>query len=74
LGFGAGRHILFFARLGYKVFGDEISISGKDITERKLLENGLEAKLGISDMTSIPYEDNFFDAIINRGGLLPITR
>jgi len=36
LGFGAGRHILYFARLGYQVFGDDISESGKRITEEKL--------------------------------------
>ena len=67
LGFGAGRHILFFAELGYQVYGDDISRSGLDITTRNLKEKGLFAKLGISDMTSIPYENNFFDAIINRG-------
>jgi len=67
LGFGAGRHILYFARLGYQVFGDDISESGKRITEDKLKKEGLIAKLGLSDMTIIPYEDCFFDAIINRG-------
>ena len=67
LGFGAGRHILYLARLGYKVYGDDISNSGKEITQKQLDKEGLKAKLGISDMTVIPYKHNFFDAIINRG-------
>ena len=67
LGFGAGRHILFFAERGYQVFGDDISKSGKAITEELLAEKGLKSKLGTSDMTVIPYQNNYFDAIINRG-------
>ena len=53
--------------MGYDVYGDDISKSGKQITEKWLEDEGLSVTLGFSDMTKIPYPDNFFDVIINRG-------
>ena len=74
LGFGAGRHIIYFAERGYQVFGGDISESGKNITERWLKEKKLRATLGMSDMTIIPYDNDFFDAIVNRGVITHNTR
>lgn len=70
LGFGAGRHIVFFAKKGYQVFGDDISEKGKDLTDAWLKRHQLTAQTGISDMTRIPYPDAFFDAILSIGVIM----
>lgn len=67
LGFGAGRHVIYFAKQGFKVYGTDVSNHGKQLTEAWLDQEGLWAELILSDMTVIPYPDNFFDACICRG-------
>jgi SAM-dependent methyltransferase len=67
LGFGAGRHIIYLAKRGYKLYGGDISLSGKRITQKWMKRECIKAKLKISDMGWIPYKDCFFDVIINRG-------
>ena len=67
LGFGAGRHILYLARQGFEVYGTDISLRGEQITKDWLAQEQLQAELIMSDMTVIPYSDNFFDACICRG-------
>lgn len=67
LGFGAGRHVIYLAQQGFQIYGTDISVRGKQITEEWLEQEGLSAELKISDMTEIPYPNNFFDACICRG-------
>lgn len=67
LGFGAGRHIMYFAKLGFDMYGVDISEKGREITNMWLTQESLKAKLIISDMTIIPYADNFFDVCVCRG-------
>lgn len=67
LGFGAGRHIIYLAKLGFEMYGTDISRRGEEITKEWLAQEGLHAELVMSDMTVIPYPDNFFDACICRG-------
>jgi ubiquinone/menaquinone biosynthesis C-methylase UbiE len=53
LGCGSGRHVVYFAKHGIK------------IAKKWLKEEGLNAKLKIGDIyKKLPYENNFFDAII----------
>jgi len=67
LGFGAGRHIVYLAKLGFEMFGTDISTRGEEITRRWLHQDNLSAELVMSDMTVIPYPDDFFNACICRG-------
>jgi ubiquinone/menaquinone biosynthesis C-methylase UbiE len=67
LGFGAGRHIIYLAKLGFTMYGTDISKRGEQITRKWLEQEKLQAELVMSDMTVIPYPDNFFDACICRG-------
>ncbi len=62
--FGTGRHVVFFAERGFDVYGIDISEKGKEITEKKIKEKGLKANLKIVNMKNLPFDDNFFDAII----------
>lgn len=67
LGFGAERHIIYLAKLGFMMYGTDISKRGEQITREWLEQEKLQAELMISDMTVIPYLDGFFDACICRG-------
>ncbi len=67
IGFGAGRHIVHFARLGYEVSGIDISRTGKLRTEQWLTREGLSARLDIADMRDLPYSGDIFDAAVCRG-------
>jgi len=62
--FGTGRTTIFLAENGFDVYGIDISKTGKKITEKKLKEKNLSAHLEIRDMHKLPYEDNFFDAVL----------
>ncbi|MFH0949397.1 MAG: class I SAM-dependent methyltransferase [Candidatus Aenigmatarchaeota archaeon] len=63
--FGTGRHTVFLAENGFDVYGIDISKTGKAITERKIKEKNLKnIHLKIADMHDIPFDNNFFDAII----------
>jgi len=66
LGCGTGRHVIFFSKKGFEVYGMDASPKGISIAEQWLLEENLEAELKLHRMEEIfPYEDNFFDAIIS---------
>jgi 2-polyprenyl-3-methyl-5-hydroxy-6-metoxy-1,4-benzoquinol methylase len=64
-GCGAGRHAVYFAKKGFKVYGfDKSSAAVEQATQTLELEN-LHADLKAWDMThQLPYEDSFFDAVI----------
>lgn len=64
-GFGTGRHIIFLAEKGFDVYGVDLSEEAKNITETRLKERKLAAKLKTSDIKSLLYEDNFFDAVVS---------
>ncbi len=65
LGCGTGRHVVYLARKGFDVCGTDISPRGLEHTRARLEEEGLQADLQLSDMTTIPYPDGHFDAIIS---------
>ena len=63
--FGTGRHTIFLAENGFDVYGIDISATGKAITEKKIAKRNLtNIHLIIADMHDLPYNDNFFDAVI----------
>jgi ubiquinone/menaquinone biosynthesis C-methylase UbiE len=65
LGCGSGRHIIYFAKHGFEVYGIDIAKHGIKIAKRWLKEEGLNAKLKIGDIyKKLSYKNNFFDAII----------
>lgn len=65
VGFGAGRHSVLLARLGYDVHGIDISQRGKEYAEHWLDEESLTASLQIADMKSLPYPDATFDGVLS---------
>ncbi len=66
LGCGAGRHIVYLARQGFNVYGIDIAAEGIKIAKESLREQNLKANLKIGNVFErLPYDDNFFDAIIS---------
>jgi SAM-dependent methyltransferase len=67
LGSGSGRHLVYLAKNGFRVFGLDNSPEGLAIASRWLDEEGVSADLQLQDMTtaSLPYESDFFDAVIS---------
>src|SRR6266511_864400 len=73
VGFGAGRHVVYLARKGYRVHGIDVSERGKEYAERWLAEEGLTAELQVADMRAIPYPELFFGALLSIGVITHCT-
>ena len=66
LGCGTGRHTIFLAKEGFTVYGVDISDSGLNVIKKAKSELDLKnIILKKADMSSIPFEDEFFDAIVS---------
>ncbi|QCD44826.1 class I SAM-dependent methyltransferase [Campylobacter mucosalis] len=70
LGCGAGRHVSFLAQNGFKAYGCDYSKDGIKSTQNLLKSQNLSADLKVCNMLSLPYEDEFFDGLINYGVLM----
>jgi len=65
LGCGAGRHTIFFSKKGFELYGIDVSSEGVKIARQRLNRAGLSVNLKIGSIYStLPYRDNFFDAVI----------
>ena len=70
LGCGSGRHLVYLAKRGFDVYGIDIAPEGIKIARKWLKKEGLKANLKIGDIyKKLPYQDNFFDAIISTQAL-----
>jgi len=66
LGCGTGRHLIYLAKQGFDVYGIDISKHGIEIANKWSKEENLKAHLKIGDIyRKLPYENNFFDAIVS---------
>jgi len=66
LGCGTGRHLLFFSKKGFDVYGIDKSPKGLEIAKNWLDEENLSAKLTHQRIDQkFPYENDFFDVIIS---------
>jgi SAM-dependent methyltransferase len=66
LGFGSGRHTIYFAREGFDVYGIDVAREGMRLTKSWLKEENLKAHLKIGNIYDrLPYPEKFFDAIVS---------
>jgi SAM-dependent methyltransferase len=64
-GCGTGRHVIYFARKGFEVYGFDASETAIERAREVLKSENLFADLRVWDMTKpLPYEDIFFDAVL----------
>lgn len=64
LGFGVGRHAILLAQAGFEVHGIDAAANGRDYAERWAEQAGLSLTLSVGDMTTIPYPNGYFDAVL----------
>jgi len=67
VGSGTGANLWFIAREGFQAYGVEGSQTGVELTHQRLnLEvKGWQGNVSQGDITSLPFEDDFFDAVID---------
>ncbi|UCC20299.1 MAG: class I SAM-dependent methyltransferase [Promethearchaeota archaeon] len=66
VGSGTGRHLVFFSKKGFQVYGFDSSPKGITIAKKWLEEENLIGSLKLHRMEKkFPYQDKFFDAIIS---------
>lgn len=66
LGSGSGRHVVYLAKEGFDVYGFDYAEQGITMTREWLDAENVSADLKVGDMTQpLPYEDDFFDAVIS---------
>lgn len=66
LGCGSGRHTVYLAKRGFKLYGIDIAPKGIKLTRDWLKKEKLQADLKLGSIyRKLPYQDNFFDAIIS---------
>lgn len=65
LGCGSGRHLVYFAKLGYDVCGIDMSPVAIKLSREWLANEGLKAEVHCEDIRGMPWPDNFFDAAIS---------
>ena len=66
IGSGTGRHLLYFAKKGFEIYGMDASSRGISIAKQWLSDENLKAEIILHRMEEkFPYEDKFFDAIIS---------
>jgi SAM-dependent methyltransferase len=66
VGCGTGNNLWFFAEEGHDVHGLDISPSAIGLARQHLESLGLEAGLGVSDLSTLPYDDATFDLTLDR--------
>lgn len=65
LGSGGGRHTVYLASKGFDTYGLDSSPTGHAYTIGILSEKHLTAHLTLHDMAVLPYDDEYFDAVIS---------
>jgi ubiquinone/menaquinone biosynthesis C-methylase UbiE len=66
LGCGTGRHVIFFLKNGFKLYGLDAAPKGLEIAKMWLEEENQYAELLLYRIEEkLPFEDDFFDAIIS---------
>ncbi len=64
LGCGFGRHLIYLAEQGFNVKGIDISQEAVEMTNKRLREKNLNAKVLQRDMKDLPFQDQEFDAVL----------
>lgn len=70
VGCGTGSNLWFAAREGFSVAGVDGSRTAIDVAQKRFKQDGLVGDLRVADFTSLPFDDNEFDLVIDRGSLV----
>jgi SAM-dependent methyltransferase len=67
IGTGGGRHMRLAAELGFSPFGVDISFAGLAHARERMQQTNLIAAVAIASMTSLPFADASFHAVVSYG-------
>jgi len=71
LGFGGAHHLLFLAQEGFDYYGIDGATESLEIASRVLGRGGFRTNtLSLGTFDKTPYEDDFFDCLLDRGSLV----
>lgn len=65
VGCGTGANLWYIAREGFNAYGVDGSNVAIDIAKKRMKDETLSANLQVGDIVSLPFEDDFFDAVID---------
>jgi|GEM_PF-2497535 len=66
LGCGGGRHLFYFAELGFDVTGSDLSENAINFARAELARRELDVRLTLCPMTKLPFADGEFDVTVSR--------
>ncbi len=63
--FGSGYLMTQYANKDLDIYGVDYNEKMLEITSKKILEKNIDANLSTANVEELPFEDNFFDTVIN---------
>ena len=69
IGCGSGNNLWFAAREGFSVAGIDGSAAAIDYARRRFDDEGLSGDLRVGDFCALPFADESFDLVVDRGAL-----
>ena len=69
LGCGGGNNLIMLSDEGFDFYALDASLKSIDIVKKRLKNNFDSTKIRQGNFTNIPFEDNFFDAVIDRASI-----
>jgi SAM-dependent methyltransferase len=69
VGSGLGANLWYVAREGFNAYGIDGSHAAVEKARKWIGEEGLTVDLRVGDIVELPYEDDYFDAVIDIGCL-----
>jgi SAM-dependent methyltransferase len=69
IGCGAGNNLWFAAREGFSVAGIDGSRSSIDYARGRFASEGLEGDFRVGDFTQLPFDDEEFHLVVDRGSI-----
>lgn len=65
IGCGSGANLWMMAQEGFSVYGLDVAPTALRLCRKMLKQRHVAASLALGSMTSLPYGDDFFDAIVD---------
>jgi ubiquinone/menaquinone biosynthesis C-methylase UbiE len=69
VGCGAGNNLEFLAKKGHEVYGLDASKNVINYADNRFRNKNLRGTFTVGEFTNLPYDNNFFDLIINRAAI-----
>ncbi len=65
IGCGPGANIWYLSKEGFNAYGIDGSNTAIDKASKRLISENLTANLMVGDIINLPFEDDFFDAVLD---------